>query len=81
MENIIEQLRNLMQQLSPENQRRVLEYAQALARSQRSTLPIHGTPLPPGTPGHVLLAAMQNSRLSPEDIDAMERALEDCERI
>ncbi len=81
MENIIEQLRDLMEQLSPENQRRVLAYAQELARSQRIILSLPKTPLPPGTPGRVLLAAMQNSKLAPEDIDAMEQALEDCERI
>jgi hypothetical protein len=82
METMIEQIRDLMEQLSPENQRRVLEYAQTLVRSQRSNLPLPRTPLPPGTPGRVLLALVQNSKLSPEDIDAMERAiLEDCERI
>jgi hypothetical protein len=80
MENIIEQLRELMEHLSSENQKRVLEYAQALARTDQlvTSLPM---PLPPGISGAELLAKIQNSKLSPEDIDAMERALEDCERI
>jgi len=80
MKNMIEQLCDLMKQLSLENQRRVVDYAQALVQSQRAILPLPKTPLPSGTPGRALLAALQNSKLSSEDVDAMERALEDCER-
>ncbi len=77
----IEELNKLVEQLSPDRQRRVLEFAQELAQTQRAILSLPKTPLPPGTSGHALLAALQNSKLSPEDVNAMERALEDCERI
>lgn len=77
----IEELNKLVEQLSPDRQQRVLEFAQGLAQTQRAILSLPKTPLPPGTPGRALLAAVQNSKLSPEDVDAMERALEDCERI
>ena len=81
MENMIEQLCDLMKQLSPDNQRRVLEYAQVLARTDQPVISLPKTPLPPGISGAVLLAQIQKSKLLPEDIDAMERALEDCEKI
>ena len=77
----IEELNRLVEQLSPDRQQRVLEFAEGLAQTQRAILSLPKTPLPPGTPGNALLAALQNSKLSPEDVDAMERALEDCERI
>ena len=81
MDNMIEQIYDLMKLLSPDNQRRVLEYAQNLAQIDRVTTSLPKTPLPPGTSGRALLVALQNSKLSSEDVDAMERALEDCERI
>lgn len=77
----IEELNKLVEQLSPDRQQRVLEFAQGLAQTQRAILSLPKTPLPPGTSGRALLAALQNSKLSSEDVDAMERALEDCERI
>jgi hypothetical protein len=77
----IEELNKLVEQLSPDRQRRVLEFAQGLAQTQRVILSLPKTPLPPGTSGRALLAALQNTKLSAEDVDAMERALEDCERI
>lgn len=77
----IEEINKLFEQLSPEHQRRVLEYAQKLAQTdQLATFP-PTTPIPPGISGTELLAALSKSNLSPEDIDAMERALEDCEHI
>jgi hypothetical protein len=42
-------------------------------------LSVPTTPLPPGTPGSALLQMRFMS--SREDAEAMERALEDCERI
>ena len=46
-------------------------------RGLRLSLPT--TPLPPGTPGNALLQLRFLS--SREDAEAMERALQDCERI
>lgn len=77
----IEELNKLVEQLSPDRQQRVLEFAQGLALTQRAILSLPKSPLPPDTSGRALLAVLQNSKLSPEDVDAMERALEDCERI
>ncbi|HLX56701.1 MAG TPA: hypothetical protein VKR83_06730 [Ktedonobacteraceae bacterium] len=77
----IEEINKLVERLSPDQQRRVLEYAQNLAQRDRPVRSLPTTPLPPGTPGTALLATLQGIKLLPEDIDAMERALEDCERI
>ena len=77
----IEEINELFERLSPERQRRVLEYAQKLAQTQEAILSLPKTPLPPGTSGRALLNALQSIKMSPEDVDAMERALEDCERI
>ncbi len=77
----IEEINKLFEQLSPDRQRRLLEFAQELAQTQGAILSLPKTPLPPGTSGRALLTALQKSKLSPEDVDAMERALEDCERI
>jgi hypothetical protein len=73
----IEEINKLFEQLSPDRQRRVLEYAQNLAKTDRQAPFLPTTPLPPGTPGRALL----RFKLPPEDVDAMELALEDCERI
>ena len=81
MENMIEQICDLMKQLSLDNQRRVLEYAQALTRTDQPVISLPKTPLTPGISGAILLAKIQSINMLPEDIDAMERALEDCERI
>ncbi len=81
MENMIEQICDLMKQLSPDNLRRVLEYAQALARTDQLVITLPTTSLPPGISGAALLAKIQSIKMLPEDIDAMELALEDCERI
>ena len=73
----IEEIHKLFEQLSPDRQRRVLEYAQILAQTDRLATFPPTTPLPPGTPGRALL----RFKLPPEDVEAMELALEDCERI
>ena len=77
----IEEINKLFEQLSPDSQQRVLEYAQGLAQTQRAILSLPKTPLPPGTSGAALLSTLQSIKMLPEDIEAMERALEDCERI
>jgi len=57
----------------PAEQERVLSFARDLAR--RPVFP--HTPLPPGTPGHVVAKL----RVSPDAGEAMEKALEDTEMI
>ncbi len=51
----IEEIHKLFEQLSPDRQRRVLEYAQILAQTDRLATFPPTTPLPPGTPGRALL--------------------------
>ncbi|HZS78013.1 MAG TPA: hypothetical protein VFA41_15495 [Ktedonobacteraceae bacterium] len=72
-----EEIRVLIERLSPDYQQRVLEYAQALAQTQQALESLPTPTLPPGTPGKVLLRLT----LPQEDAEAMERALSDCERI
>jgi len=72
-----EEIRSLVERLSPDLQRQVLKFAQGLARTSKDIVPLPKTPLPPGTPGSALL----RFKLPVEDAEAMERALEDCERI
>lgn len=72
-----EEIRVLIERLSPDYQRRVLEYAQALAQTQQALESLPTPSLPPGTPGNVLL----RFKLPQEDTEAMERALADCERV
>lgn len=73
MATTAEELNALMAQLPPREQERVLSFARELAHP-----PVFPrTPLPPGTPGHVVASL----RVSPEAGEAMERALEEAERI
>lgn len=55
-----------LDRLTPEQQRRVLEFTTSLIR-------------PRGTPGHVLLKYAGS--IPPDDLDRMEQAIEDCESI
>ena len=81
MATVLEELHKILEQLPPDRQRRVLEFAQRLTHTDQSSeaLSMPTTPLPPGTPGN----ALRNLHFlsSQEDVEAMERALEDCERI
>ncbi len=77
MATMPEEIRSLVERLSPDLQRQVLKFAKGLARTNRDLVSLPKTPLPPGTPGPILL----RFKLPSEDVDAMERALEDCERI
>jgi hypothetical protein len=77
MATMPEEIRSLVERLSPDLQRQVLKFAKGLARTRKEAVPLPKTPLPPGTPGPVLL----RFKLPREDVEAMERALEDCERI
>ncbi len=73
MATTAEELHTMIDHLSAQDQERMLAYARELAQPQ----PYPHTPLPPGTPG----SAIADLRVSPEGGEAMERALEDCERI
>jgi hypothetical protein len=77
MATVFEELRNLIERLSPDYQQKVLEFAQGLVQTSYSVSSLPVTPLPPGTPGSVLLRFV----LPDEDVEAMERALEDCEGV
>ena len=73
MATIAEELTSLLAQLPPREQERILSFARELAHPP--TFP--HTPLPPGTPGHIVAQL----RISPEFGEAMERALEDTEQV
>ena len=78
MATVLEELHKTVERLSPNDQRQVLEFAQRLTETEQASVPmaVPTTPLPPGTPGSALL----RFKLPLEDAEAMERALEDCER-
>ncbi len=73
MATTAEELRTVIDKLSPQDQERMLAYARELAQPQ----PFPHTPLPPGTPGYIVAQLS----VSPEVGEAMARALEDTERI
>jgi hypothetical protein len=73
MATIAEELTSILANLSVRDQERVLGFARELAHPP--TFP-HVTP-PPGTPGSVVARL----RVLPEAGEAMENALEECERI
>jgi hypothetical protein len=79
MATVPEEIQAIVKLLSPDEQRRVLEFARSISRPRGidlSSLP-RSTP-PPGTPA----SALPHFDLSDEDAEAMERAImEDCERI
>ena len=77
MASIAEEIRTVVEQLSPDYQRRVLEFAQELTKAQPEVAQRQHTVLPPGAPGKNLL----RFKFPLEDVEAMERALEDCERV
>lgn len=73
MATIAEEVNELLGRMPLDEQQRVLDYARRLA----NTPPFPRTPLPLGTPPDVLLALT----VEPEVGEAMEQALEECERI
>lgn len=73
MATIAEELASVLEQLPERDQERVLSFARALANPPE----FPHTPLPAGTPGHVVAQL----RVSPEVGEAMERAHEECERV
>ncbi len=81
MTTVPDEIHKIVKRLSPDRQEKVLEFAQKLTQSDQASmqLSLPTTPLPPGTPGSALLQLRFIS--SHTDIEAMERALEDCERI
>ncbi len=77
MATVSDEIRKLVEQLPFEHQRRVLQFAEELVYkdSRLRTLPM--TALPPGTSGKELL----HFSLPVEDVEAIEHALEDCEKV
>lgn len=81
MVTVIEEIHKLVERLPLDRQQRGLEFAQKLTQTDQTSIPLSlpTTPLPPGTPGTALLQL--RFMASREDAEAMERALEDCEKI
>lgn len=77
MATILEEIRSRVEQLSPEDQLRVLEFVQELKEHQKTLSSLPRSPLPLGTPGKALLRSSHSS----EDAEVFERALQDSERI
>ncbi len=66
-----EQIIDVLDRLSPAQQAEVLAFTKRLLN-----------PLPPGTPGEVLLARMNSFQFKPGTLEEMARVIEeDCERI
>lgn len=81
MAAVLEEIHKIVEHLPPDHQQQILEFAQRFTQTGRTNVPLlmPTTPLPPGTPASELLKL--RFRSSREDAEAMERALEDCERI
>ncbi len=78
MATTVEEINALVEQLSPNYQQKVLKLAQELAQMQQFVKSLPETKLPPGTPGEALLGF----KLPLEEVEAMERAIEEgCERV
>ncbi len=75
MSNTTEKIHTLVEKLSPQDQQLALEMLEELAQTHQKNSST--SKLPPGTPG----SALTKFTLSPEDAEAMERAIQDCERI
>jgi hypothetical protein len=72
-----EELHALVDKLSPDHQRRLLDFAQMLSQADPYIMSFPKSKLPPTKPGR----ALRHFNIPLEDVKAMERALEDCERI
>lgn len=81
MATVLEEINKLVERLPLDRQQKVLEFAQKLTQTDQTSIPLSlpTTPLPPGTPASALLQMRFMS--SREDAEAMERALEDCEKV
>ncbi|HET9920439.1 MAG TPA: hypothetical protein VFQ30_11395 [Ktedonobacteraceae bacterium] len=77
MATVPEEIFAITERLSPDDQRRVLEFAQELVQIHRRRASLPRSTPPPGKPGKALLGF----KLPLEDVEAMERAIEDCERV
>lgn len=73
MATTVEEIQKLLERLPERDQERVLSYVRSIA----SEAPFPHAPLPPGTPG----AVVARLSVSPEVGEALERALEETERI
>lgn len=73
MATIAEELSSLLERMPSRDQERVLSFARSLA----NPVSYPHTPLPPGRSPDALLRI----RVEPEVAEAMEKAMEECERI
>ena len=69
--SVKEEIISVLEHLTPEQQRQVLEFTQRMT-----------TRLSAGTPGEVLMAAAREVNFDPADLEEMQQAIEEgCERI
>ena len=66
MTSVKQRISEVVEQLSPEQQKKVLDFARQFKR-------------PKGVPAHTLLK--HAGKISLEDLALMEEAIEDCERV
>ncbi len=81
MATVLEEIHKIVERLPLNQQQKVLEFAQRLTQTDQMSVPLSllTTPLLHGTSASALLQLRFMS--SREDAEAMERALEDCERV
>jgi hypothetical protein len=73
MDSVRDRLLDELNHLTPVQQEKLLDYARQMQQ---------GSTLPPGTPGKIWLAKMDEFEYDPEAVNDMMRAIdEDCERI
>jgi hypothetical protein len=72
MATTLEQIQALAEQLSLEEKKRAIEIMQELIYAETPK-----SELPPGTPGSFFL----KFSFAPEEVDVVNRAMEECERI
>ncbi|HEX6484825.1 MAG TPA: hypothetical protein VF043_38770 [Ktedonobacteraceae bacterium] len=76
MATVSEELHALVDRLSLDNQRRLLELAQMLNETDPYLMSFPKSKLPPTRPG----SALRHFNIPLEDVEVMERALEDCDQ-
>lgn len=75
MSNTLEKIYTLAEKLSPQDQQQVLDLIEELSQVHQERP--YTSKLPPGTPG----SAITRFTLSPEDAEAMERAIQQDELV
>jgi hypothetical protein len=77
MATVSEELHTLIDRLPLDYQWRLLDYAQMLSQGDQYIMSFSKSKLPPTKPG----SALRHFNIPLDDVEAMEQALEECERI